>query len=219
MCHCLQAALGRTTASMAAQSMPAGGWAEIPRDVLERIFQTLPVRARVWLSRIRNQREPCSNGLACQASTASVLADSVVSQQTDARVSVLQDASDAINAGMVCRSWRAAGEQLRHPRLTVYTDNNEQTLRTAEGLRTGIRVRRKSRVDVCGCLPTERARLDASTPFSLQLQHMMPVLVKHVGCCRGARQALPLCSRLPLLIWWLRSRCYGQFRIRTCWRA
>ncbi len=32
---------------MAAQIIPAGGWAEIPHDVLERVFQTLPVRGRV----------------------------------------------------------------------------------------------------------------------------------------------------------------------------
>ncbi len=52
-----------------------------------------------------------------------------------------QDASDALSARAACRSWRAAGEHLRHPRLTVYTDNDEQLLRCAEGLRTSMLVR------------------------------------------------------------------------------
>ena len=52
-----------------------------------------------------------------------------------------QDAWDAASARSVCRSWRAAGEQLRHPRLTVFTDSDEQTLRAAKGLRTGLQVR------------------------------------------------------------------------------
>ena len=34
----------RSAADMAAESLPAAGWAEIPHDVLERVFQTLPVR-------------------------------------------------------------------------------------------------------------------------------------------------------------------------------
>ncbi len=78
--------------------------------------------------------------MACQVGTASALVSLVVLLNTDAHSFILQDASDAISARAVCRSWRAASEQLRHPRLTVYTDNDEQLLRIAEGLRTSVRV-------------------------------------------------------------------------------
>ena len=57
------------------------------------------------------------------------------------RLAITQDALDAISARSACRSWRAAGEQLQHPRLTVYTDNDYQALRMAKGLRTSVRVR------------------------------------------------------------------------------
>ena len=51
-----------------------------------------------------------------------------------------QDAWDVASARSVCSSWRAAGEQLRHPQLTVFTDSDRQTLLAAKRLRTGVQV-------------------------------------------------------------------------------